>query len=193
MEKFIQPRGSGRTYNICKYAIRYDCDIISPNSASVIHCVNTIRSICQDSNKYIVTDFSVYSPGFVTLRSVEDKNKTKLIKVYTPVSYGLLKEEERTRHIVIDDIDLCLSSLLNVRWVDAISISTDGPVQNNFYGNIGDLDKDTVQKLFECISNCSIDTMPDNEAVAAEEVKSIAQNYFSEQYIITPFGKARLL
>lgn len=35
MEKFIAPRGSGRTYQICKYAIENDCDIIVPTSLNV--------------------------------------------------------------------------------------------------------------------------------------------------------------
>lgn len=50
MEKFIAPRGSGRTYRICKYAIENDCDIIVPTLHSIRHIVTIIMQVCANSN-----------------------------------------------------------------------------------------------------------------------------------------------
>ena len=47
MEKIIAPRGSGRTYRICKYAIENDCDIIVPALSSIQHIVTIIMQICM--------------------------------------------------------------------------------------------------------------------------------------------------
>ncbi len=50
MYKIITPRGGGRTYQICKYAIKNDCDIIVPALSSIQHIVTIIMQICYDSN-----------------------------------------------------------------------------------------------------------------------------------------------
>ena len=49
MYKIFAPRGGGRTYQICKYAIENDCDIIVPTSLNVELVTKTIIFLCESS------------------------------------------------------------------------------------------------------------------------------------------------
>ena len=49
MYKIFAPRGGGRTYQICKYAIENDCDIIVPTFINVELVTKTIIFLCESS------------------------------------------------------------------------------------------------------------------------------------------------
>lgn len=125
MEKFIQPRGTGRTYNICKYAIEHDCDIVSPTMCSVDNCLETIKKICEKSDgEYIfckIKPWDIEYEVFVFRRDEEDLLK---IAVYNIRQWQALIGNRK--HIVVDDIDECLRKIICV-GIDACSIESYDP------------------------------------------------------------------
>ena len=127
MEKFITPRGGGRTYQICKYAIENDCDIIVPALSSIQHIVTIIMQICYDSNgEYEYND---------RLHDIKVKtwNDTIVIHIidatnFQHAMFGLA----RRKPVVIDDIDECMKRVINSNLIAACSISTYDPADVAF-------------------------------------------------------------
>ena len=95
VKRFIQPRGTGLTYNICKYAIEHGCDIVCPRFHDIANCINALIEICEVNNKYKVINWSTAHCGYIAIQDVDDEWCTKIIKVYTPVSYYLLNDSEK--------------------------------------------------------------------------------------------------
>lgn len=115
MERILTPRGGGRTYRVCKYAIEHDCDIIVPTIANIKYCFDTLKKICDNSDgQYFVLAFGGNGTpmtdgiGFraVTIKTIHDETIT--IRIYT--AYGFLHSGRRTepRNYIADDADECL-------------------------------------------------------------------------------------
>lgn len=142
MYKIFAPRGSGRTYQICKYAIENDCDIIVPALSSIQHIVTIIMQICYDSNaEYEYIGCNNY------LRDIKIKtsNNTIVIHVFDADSFRHAQfGPARRKPVVIDDIDECMKHIINFNLIEAISIATYDPSDVALRPEIKDTDDPTI-------------------------------------------------
>ena len=142
MYKIFSPRGSGRTYQICKYAIENDCDIIVSTPHSIQHVVTIIMQICANSNaEYEYIGCNNY------LRDIEIKtsNNTIVIHVFDADSFRHAQfGPARRKPVVIDDIDECMKRIINFDLIEAISIATYDPSDVALRPEIKDADDPTI-------------------------------------------------
>lgn len=142
MYKIFAPRGGGRTYQICKYAIENDCDIIVPALSSIQHIVTIIMQICYDSNgEYEYIDDNN------NLRDIKIKtpNDTIVIHVFDADSFRHAQfGPARRKPVVIDDIDECMKRIINSDLIEAISIATYGPSDVALHPKITDADDPAI-------------------------------------------------
>lgn len=143
MYKIFSPRGSGRTYQICKYAIENDCDIIVPAPHSIQHVVTIIMQICYDSNgeyEYIGYNDRLHDIKVKTL------NDTIVIHIIDATNFQhAMFGPARRRPVVIDDIDECMKRIINSNLIAACSMATYDPsevalnleIAEQDYSNIG--------------------------------------------------------
>lgn len=135
MERILTPRGGGRTYRVCKYAIEHDCDIIVPTIENIKHCFDTLKKICDNSDgQYFVLAFGGNGApmtdgiGFraVTIKTIHDETIT--IRIYT--AYGFLHRRRGTepRNYIADDADECLGFIFGPQLV-ACSMMTYDPAE----------------------------------------------------------------
>lgn len=142
MEKIIAPRGSGRTYRICKYAIENDCDIIVPTLHSIQHIVTIIMQICADSNGEY--EYIGYNN---TLRDIKVKtwDDTIVIHIIDAANFQhAMFGPARRKPVVIDDIDECMKSIVNSNLIAACSMATYGPSEVAFTPEIVEPDDPTI-------------------------------------------------
>lgn len=135
MEKFIQPRGTGRTYNICKYAITHNCDIVSPTTQAANFCMLTIEKLCNLSNKKYILCKMDQSTGTILIFRNKEEDLIKIqcfgVKEYIRHYNGLYKDLPsiyipQRREFVVDDIDQCMQILFSDR-IRACSIESYDP------------------------------------------------------------------
>lgn len=143
MYKIFSPRGSGRTYQICKYAIENDCDIIVPALNSIQHIITIIMQICYDSNgeyEYIGYNDRLHDIKVKTL------NGTIVIHIIDATNFQhAMFGPARRRPVVIDDIDECMKRIINSNLIAACSMATYDPsevalnleIAEQDYSNIG--------------------------------------------------------
>ena len=129
MERILAPRGGGRTYAICEYAVRNNCNILVPMGGTAILCA-------QDYIKEIARNLDVQYYGYrvdhqcliVDLQS-RDRGEYSIYVMTTtclPDNYRRLHLEDKP--LVVDDIDRCFKLMCfpNVR-IDACSLMTYDP------------------------------------------------------------------
>ena len=140
MYKIFAPRGGGRTYQICKYAIENDCDIIVPALSSIQHIVTIIMQICANSNAeyeyigYNMRDIKIKTP-----------NDTIVIHVFDADSFRHAQfGPARRKPVVIDDIDECMKRIINFDLIEAISIATYDPFDVALHPKITDADDPVI-------------------------------------------------
>lgn len=142
MEKIIAPRGSGRTYRICKYAIENDCDIIVPTLHSIQHIVTIIMQICADSNgeyEYIGYNNTLHD---IKVKTWDD---TIVIHIIDAANFQhAMFGPTRRKPVVIDDIDECMKRVINSNLIAACSMATYGPSEVAFHPEIEDADDPTI-------------------------------------------------
>lgn len=142
MYKIFAPRGGGRTYQICKYAIENDCDIIVPALNSIQHIITIIMQICYDSNgEYEYIDDNN------NLRDIKIKtpNDTIVIHVFDVDSFRHAQfGPARRKPVVIDDIDECMKRIINSDLIEAISIATYDPSDVALHPKITDADDPAI-------------------------------------------------
>lgn len=142
MYKIFSPRGGGRTYQICKYAIENDCDIIVPALNSIQHIITIIMQICYDSNgEYEYIDDNN------NLRDIKIKtpNDTIVIHVFDADSFRHAQfGPARRKPVVIDDIDECMKRIINSDLIEAISIATYDPSDVALHPKITDADDPAI-------------------------------------------------
>jgi hypothetical protein len=142
MEKIIAPRGSGRTYRICKYAIENDCDIIVPTLHSIQHIVTIIMQICANSNgeyEYIGYNNTLHD---IKVKTWDDTIVIHIIDA-TNFQHAMFGPARR-KPVVIDDIDECMKRVINSNLIAACSIATYGPSEVAFHPEIEDADDPTI-------------------------------------------------
>ncbi len=141
MQKIFAPRGGGRTYQICKYAIENDCDIIVPTINQFDYIVDTIQKICSASDgEWIYCSFN--KPTATV--DVAVWNGRRQIKIYDAESFAVAYFGHRTKPVVIDDVDLCMQHVIGYRTIAACSIATYDPFDVALHPEIEDVDDPTI-------------------------------------------------
>lgn len=121
MEKFIAPRGSGRTTQICKYAILHDCDIIVPNRNNIQHIITVMMQICAGPNEYEYIGYN-QSTNDIKIHTGID---TVVVHVFDAESFQFARfGPDRMKPVVIDDIDECMKHIIGSDKIAACSIAT---------------------------------------------------------------------
>lgn len=141
MEKFITPRGGGRTYQICKYAIENDCDIVVPTINQFNYIVDTIQKICSASDGEWI--YCGIDKPTATV-DVAVWNGRRQIKIYNAGNFTVAHFGHSTNPVVIDDIDKCMDYIIGNRMIAACSIATYDPFDVAFHPEIEDADDPTI-------------------------------------------------
>lgn len=129
MEKFISPRGSGRTTQICKYAIENDCDIIVPNRNNIQHIITVMMEICAKSNGY---EYIGYNQSTNDIK-IHTEIDTVVIHVFDAESFQFARfGPDRMKPVVIDDIDECMKRIIGSNKIAACSMATYDPIEVAF-------------------------------------------------------------
>lgn len=124
LEKFIAPRGSGRTTQICKYAILHDCDIIVPNRNNIQHIITVMMQICAGPNEYEYIGYN-QSTNDIKIHTGID---TVVIHVFDAESFQFARfGPDRMKPVVIDDIDECMKHIIGSNKIAACSMATYNP------------------------------------------------------------------
>ena len=141
MYKIFTPRGGGRTYQICKYAIENDCDIIVPTINQFNYIVDTIQKICSASDgEWIYC--GIDKP--TTTVDVAVWNGRRQIKIYDAGSFTVAHFGHSTKPVVIDDIDECMKHVVGYRMIAACSIATYDPFDVALHPEIEDEDDQSI-------------------------------------------------
>ena len=134
MYSILKPRGSGRTYEICEYAVKNNCNILVPMGGTAILCA-------QDYIKEIARNLDIQYYGYrvdhqcliVDLQSRDSGEYSIYVMTTTclPDNYRRLHLEDKP--LVVDDIDRCFKLMCfpNVR-IDACSLMTYDPSEVAF-------------------------------------------------------------
>ena len=132
MEKFIAPRGSGRTTQICKYAILHDCDIIVPNRNNIQYIITIMMQICAGTNEY---EYIGYNQSTNDIK-IHTGIGTVVIHIFDAESFQLARfGPDRMRPVVIDDIDECMKRIIWFDKIAACSMATYDPSEVAFTRN----------------------------------------------------------
>ena len=140
MYKIFTSRGGGRTYQICKYAIENDCDIIVPTINQCNYIVDTRTKICSASDGVWIY-CGIDKP--TTTVDVAVWNDRRQIKIYDARTFTVAYFEHSTKPVVIDDIDECMKHVVDNRTIAACSMGTYDPADVAF--------KPTSQNNTECV------------------------------------------
>lgn len=138
MERILAPRGGGRTYAICQYAVKNNCNILVPMQGTAILCA-------QDYIKEITRNLDIQYYGYrvdhqcliVDLQSRERGEYAIYILTATcpPDNYNGLRFDYKP--LVVDDIDQCFKLMCfpNVQ-IGACSMMTYDPSEVAFIPQI---------------------------------------------------------
>lgn len=141
MYKIFAPRGGGRTYQICKYAIENDCDIIVPTINQFDYVVDTIQKICSASDGELI--YCGTNKPMATV-DVAVWNGRRRIKIYDAGSFTVAYFGHRTKPVVIDDVDECMKHIVGHCTIAACSIATYDPSDVALHPEITDADDPTI-------------------------------------------------
>lgn len=141
MYKIFAPRGGGRTYQICKYAIENDCDIIVPTINQFNYIVDTIQKICSASDGEWI--YCGIDKPTATV-DVAVWNGRRQIKIYDAGSFTVAHFGHSTKPVVIDDIDECMKHVVGYRMIAACSIATYDPFDVALHPEIEDENDQTI-------------------------------------------------
>lgn len=129
MERILAPRGGGRTYAICEYAVKNNCNILVPMGGTAILCA-------QDYIKKIARNLDIQYYGYrvdhqcliVDLQSRERGEYSIHVMTTTCLSNNYSGLHLEDKPLVVDDIDRCFKFMCfpNVR-IDACSLMTYDP------------------------------------------------------------------
>ena len=142
MYKIFAPRGGGRTYQICKYAIENDCDIIVPTLSSIQHIITIKMQICYDSNGEY--EYIGYNDRLHDIK-VKTWNDTIVIHIIDATNFQhAMLGPARRKPVVIDDVDLCMQHIIGGRNIAACSIATYDPFDVALHPEIEDADDTAI-------------------------------------------------
>ena len=141
MYKIFAPRGGGRTYQICKYAIENDCDIIVPTINQFNYIVDTIQKICSASDGEWI--YCGIDKPTATV-DVAVWNGRRQIKIYNAGNFTVAHFGHSTKPVVIDDIDKCMDYIVGNRMIAACSMAIYGPSEVALNPEIEDADDSAI-------------------------------------------------
>lgn len=141
MYKIFAPRRGGRTYQICKYAIENDCDIIVPTFLNVELVTKTIIFLCESS--YGKQTYRGYRDDSREVY-VDTEEKRLTIRVFSALDFQLASFGHDTKQVVIDDVDLCMQHVIGGRNIAACSIATYDPSDVALRPEIADADNQAI-------------------------------------------------
>lgn len=128
MFKMITNRGSGRTWNTCKYALEHNCDIIVAGYSTGRACVRYLETLCKyysDSYEYVEAIIGVKHCRV----TIHDKKKDVdfTVNVYTDMSIKQNRVDisASDKPIVVDDIDQCFKNILGIKNLAGITLGFD--------------------------------------------------------------------
>lgn len=128
MFKMITNRGSGRTWNTCKYALMHNCDIIVAGYSEDRACARYLEALCEYYSgryEYIETVIGVKHCRV----TIHDKKKDVdfTINVYTDMSIKQNRIDISTndKPIVVDDIDRCFKNILGIKNFEGFTLGFD--------------------------------------------------------------------
>ena len=126
MKRILAPRGGGRTYAICEYAVKNNCNILVPMQSTAMLCAQEyIKEIARNLD----IQYRKYSDnphGFtVDLESRERGEYRVHIFVVSRLPNRLHGWRLEDKPLVVDDIDRCFKLMCfpNVR-IEACSLMT---------------------------------------------------------------------
>nr|DAT26366.1 MAG TPA: hypothetical protein [Bacteriophage sp.] len=131
MEKVLLPRGYGRSYDACKYAIEHGCDIVAPDRAGVTALEYIIKDICKefDSLEIDRITYPNYVESVIINQCKYDGTEESIeIRLYDICQYFEHEKTERGRRkdVVFDDIDRCMQVLCPYRKISMITMEVEG-------------------------------------------------------------------
>lgn len=131
MEKVLLPRGCGRSYDACKYAIEHDCDIVAPDRSGVIALEYIIKDICKDFDSLEIDriTFSDYIDSvIINHHKFNGAVEAIEIRLYDICQYFEHEKTERGRRkdVVFDDIDRCMQVLCPYRKISMVTMEVKG-------------------------------------------------------------------
>lgn len=128
MFKMITNRGSGRTWNTCKYALMHNCDIIVAGYSADRACARYLEDLCEyysGSYEYIETVIGVKHCRV----TIHDKKKDVdfTINVYTDMSIkqNRIDISANDKPIIVDDIDRCFKNILGIKNLGGLTLGFD--------------------------------------------------------------------
>lgn len=132
MYPILRPRGAGRTYEICEYAVKNNCNILVPMWSTAILCA-------QDYIREIATNLGIVYLGYggtgysccsrVRLRSEERGEYEIKIFIASKMADTVRGLQIGDKPIVIDDIDHCFSLMYPLFNIAACSLMTYDPTE----------------------------------------------------------------
>ena len=130
MKRILAPRGGGRTYAICEYAVKNNCNILVPMRRTASLCaLDYIRKIAANLGivylGYGGTGYSCCSR--VRLESEERGEYEIRIFIASKMTDVVRGLQIGDKPIVIDDIDHCFSLMYPVFNIAACSLMTYDP------------------------------------------------------------------
>lgn len=132
MEKFISPRGSGRTYQICRYAIEHNCDIIVPTGRARQQITSVLFKICEATDIQTYRNYN-FDTNTVSIDKIEESVE---IRIFKADDFAVAYFGNRTKPIVIDDIDECMKVIIGACPIAAVSMCTYDPAEVTLRPNI---------------------------------------------------------
>lgn len=131
MKKVISPRGMGRSYNACKYAIENNCDIVAPDRAGVIALTYIIQDVCKATDLlelYRITCVGDIIYSAIVIRHERNKTDSVEIRFYDICQYFEQEKTERGRKkdVVFDDVDRCMQVLCPYRKISMVTMEVEG-------------------------------------------------------------------
>lgn len=131
MEKVLLPRGYGRSYDACKYAIENNCDIVAPDRVGVIALEYIINDICKEFDSLEIDRITylnyVYSV-IINQRKYDGTEESIEIRLYDICQYFEHEKTERGRRkdVVFDDVDRCMQVLCPHRKISMVTMEVEG-------------------------------------------------------------------
>ena len=129
MYPILRPRGAGRTYEICEYAVKNNCNILVPMQSTAILCAQDyIKEIAKELDIQYHRCNGSSSCFTVYLESRERGQYSIRVMAATrlPGSYRGLHLEDKP--LVVDDIDRCFQLMVfPFARIDACSLMTYDP------------------------------------------------------------------
>lgn len=128
MFKMITNRGSGRTWNTCKYALEHNCDIIVAGYSADNLCVKYLKALCEHYNgRYEYVEAVI---GVKHCRVTIHDKKTDVdftINVYTDmcIKQNRVDVSASDKPIIVDDIDRCFKNILGIKNFDGFTLGFD--------------------------------------------------------------------